>query len=242
MTTGDADDMLRRQKALLARGWFSDSSPVLDAVLSGFSSIAAYVYDLLTYASRQTRIGTASDGFLDLAAFDFFGLRIKRRPDQADESFRQLILKEIFRERVTRKGIQGAVADLTNLDVRMFEPFNARDCGGLDTGYLGFDTVGRYGAVDMPRQIFVALLNPIGAGIPNAPGMDDGLGGFDAPPEQFGDLSRVVGPVTQQNIYDTINATRAAGITAWVAIGLPPEARLDEDFVLDVSELVGPEA
>jgi hypothetical protein len=237
---GDQEDMIQRQRRLLPRGWFSDDSPVLDAVLSGFSTCAAHAYELLGYVGRQARLGTTTDGFLDLAAYDFFGLRIRRRPGQSDDSFRQTILDEIFRERVTRGGIEKAVEDLTGFDVRMFEPFNASDCGGLDTGYLGYDMRGRWGDVHMPRTILIATLNPKGAGIPNAPGYDDGLGGLDVPPEQWGDLSKVAGPVTHQDIYDAVNATRAAGVTAWVAIGLPPEAHLDEDFVLDVSELVGP--
>lgn len=241
MTTGDVDDMLARQKALLPRGWFHrDSSPILDGVLSGFSSCAAYIWDLFTYVGKQTRLATMSDGFLDLAAYDFFGLRVRRLSGQSDDVFRRIIIKEIFRERVTRKGIQQAVADLSGMEVRMFEPFNPRDTGGLDTGYLGFDVVGRFGAVDLPRQVFIALLNPVGAGIPNAPGFDNGLGGLDVAPEQLGDVSQVIGPVTHQDIYDTINMTRAAGVTAWVAIGLPTEAHLDEDFILDQSELVGP--
>lgn len=239
---GDLDDMLKRGRQLIPRGWFSDNAPVLEGVLAGFASIGQHTYELLTYVGKQTRISTATDGFLDLAAFDFFGLRVRRKPGQSDESFRALIRKEIFRERVTRKGIRDAVADLTQLEVRMFEPFNARDTGGFDTGYLGFDMAGRLGAIDLPRTCFIALLNPVGAGLPGAPGFDDGLGGIDVPPEQFGDIAKVIGPVTHQDIYDTINSTRAAGVTAWVAIGYPPEAHLDIDFQLDISELVGPPA
>lgn len=238
--TSSTDDMISRQRRLLPRGWFTDDSPVLDAVLSGFSSCASHVYELLAFVGAQTRLATVSDGFLDLAAYDFFGLRVRRRSGQSDASFRQTVLDEIFRERVTRAGIKKAVEDLTGFEARMFEPFNATDCGGLDTGFLGYDMAGRWGDINMPRTILIATLNPKGAGLPGAPGFDDGLGGLDTPPEQWGDLAKVSGPVTQQDIYDTVNATRAAGVTAWVAIGLPPEAHLDDDFVLDVSQLEGP--
>jgi len=237
--------MLRRQKATLPRGWFPDQSPTLDAVLSSFAYVASQAYSLLTYVKLQSRIKSASDGLLDLIAFDFFGLRFRRRKGQADDQFRTAILAEVFRDRVTRSGIKKAVEDLTGNEARIFEPFNATDCGGLDTGYLGFDTLGRFGAVDLPRQIFIATLNPQGAGIPDAAGFDSGWGGMDngvggvaSGLDELGDVAKIVGPVTQQDIYDTINATRAAGITAWTAIGLPPEARLDVDFTLDVSELV----
>lgn len=248
---GDSDDMLARARSLIPRGWLPDASPVADALLFGFASVASHAHALLGFARNQARIATASDGFLDLIAYDFFGLRIKRRSGQTDESFRALILREIFRERVTRAGIQQAVRDLVGFEVRAFEPFNATDCGGLDTAYLGFDMLGRFGAVDMPRQIFIATLQPVGAGIPNAGGFDDGLGGLDNAvggqnigfgSDELGDQSQVIGPVTDQDIYDTVNATRAAGVTAWVAIGLPPEAHLDTEFTLDQSELVGPPA
>lgn len=234
-----APDMLTRQKAGLPRSWFPDTSPVLDALLSGATAVFQGAYDLLLYVGQQSRLKTATGGWLDLAAYDFLGLRFRRRPGQTDDNFRAALIAEIFRERVTRRGIKKAVEDLTAVEARIFEPWNPTDCGGFDTGYLGWDMTGRWGAVDLPRQIFIALPQPVGAGIPNMGGFDGpGLGGYDTGAEEWGDLRQVVGPVTDQNIYDTINATRAAGVTAWVAIGYPPEARLDVDFILDVSELV----
>lgn len=236
-----APDMLTRQKAGLPRGWFPDVSPVLDALLTGATSVFQSSYDLLLYVGQQSRLSTASDGWLDLAAYDFLGLRFRRHSGQTDDSFRAALLAEIFRERVTRRGIEQAVEDLTGIEVRTFEPWNPTDCGGFDTGYLGWDMLGRWGAVDLPRQIFIALTQPLGAGIPNVGAFDGtGIGGFDTGAEEYGDLSQVVGPVTDQNIYDTINATRAAGITAWVAIGYQPEGHLDLDFLTDISEAIGP--
>lgn len=49
-------------------------------------------------------------------------MRSLRRAGQGDEEFRATIMAEIFRDRVTRKGIQRMVADLTGFEVRMFEP------------------------------------------------------------------------------------------------------------------------
>jgi hypothetical protein len=234
---GDQQDVLRRQRATLGSGWFPDQSPVLDAVLSGFSLVGSQAHSLLMYVRQQGRIKTASDGFLDLIAFDFFGLRVKRRNGQGDDQLRATIIAEIFRDRVTRTGIQKAVGDLTGFDVRMFEPFNARDTGGFNTPYLGWNCLGRWGSLMLPRQIFIATLNPRGAGIPNVGGFNDGHGGWDKAPGMWGSPTLIKGAVTQADVYDVINATRAMGVTPWVSIGYPPEARLDDDFILDQSLL-----
>lgn len=240
MQTVSQNEMLARLRSLLPRGWFPDVSPTLDALLFASAINLSHVYNLLSYARDQGRLATASDGWLDLLAYDFLGLRVRRAISQTDNAFRALVKREILRTRVTREGIRAAVYDLTGNEVRIFEPWNTGDTGGLDTGYLGFDMIGRFGSVDMPFCFFLATLQPVGAGIPDVGGLDNGLGGFDTNPGELGDLSQVQGAVTDQDIYDTINATRAAGVTAWVAIGLPPEAHLDDDFILDVSELVGP--
>ena len=238
----DQTALVLRLKQLAPRGWFPEtaSAPIIDGVMTAFASVAQHFLTLTVYAQAQSRIATASDGFLDVLAFDFFGFAVQRLSGQSDISFRKVILLEILRERATRAGIQKSVADLTGFDVRMFEGFNTFDTGGYDTGYLGFDMLGRWGSLDMPFQVLIATLQPIGVGIPNVGGFDSAFvaGGYDLGAEEYGDISQVSGPVTNQKIFDCINSTRAAGITCWVAIGLPPEARLDVDFALDQSELV----
>lgn len=87
MATGDQTDIFRRIKALLPQ-WFSDNTPVLDALLCGFAYATAFVYVLIAYAARQTRIKTATDGWLDMIAADFFGASLLRKPGQSDASFR----------------------------------------------------------------------------------------------------------------------------------------------------------
>ena len=46
------------------------------------------VYGLTAYARLQTRIATATDGFLDLISFDFFGRRCPGKPQESDAAFR----------------------------------------------------------------------------------------------------------------------------------------------------------
>ena len=70
---GDQNDFIARLKALLPRGWFAETAPVLTGTLAGLSAALAQVYGLISYARLQTRIVTATDAFLDLISFDFFG-------------------------------------------------------------------------------------------------------------------------------------------------------------------------
>ena len=92
MAAGDQTDILGRIKALLPFRWFPDITPVLDALLSGVAWALSFIYSLIQYAKLQTRIATASDGFLDLIAFDFFGTSLLRRQQETDVSFRGRIL------------------------------------------------------------------------------------------------------------------------------------------------------
>ncbi len=78
---------------------------MLDALLRGFAYATAFVYVLIAYAARQTRIKTATDGWLDMIAADFFGASLLRKPGQSDASFRARILADLFREQATRNGL-----------------------------------------------------------------------------------------------------------------------------------------
>lgn len=239
MSTGDAPNILARLKAVLPQSWFPDTSPVLDGLLTGFATVGSFVYGLIAYARLQTRVQTATDGFLDLAAFDFFGLRVRRKQSQSDASLRALIQAEVLRERATRFGIQHAVEDLTGNPVRVFETFNPQDSGGWGTYAFAFDMAGYWGSSSYPYTMFLDVVQPNGAGIPNLAGLDSSYSGWGAGYFYLADLSLVTGAVTDQDIYDTVEATRAAGILTWVRIGQPPVVggRLDIDFVLDFTLL-----
>lgn len=238
MAIGDGDNILSRLKSVLP-AWWPQLTPILDAVLSGFATIGARGYAILQYARLQTRIATATDGFLDIAAFDFFGLRVRRRVSQSDSVLRKVIRDEVLRTRGTRPGIAKALLDLTGSPASIFEAYYAYDTGGWDTFSLAYDQFGAYGSRDLPYQMFINVVQPIGAGVPNVAGYDTSWaawgGGFSA----YIDQTDITGTVTDQDIYDTIEATRAAGMTCWVNIGYPPTigAHIDVDFVLDQSEL-----
>lgn len=136
MATGDLNDLRSRIKATLPR-WFADSSPILDAVLSGAAQALSFVYSLYLYAQMQTRIKTATDGWLDLIAGDFFGTRILRRANQSDASFRAIIIANLFRERATRTALIQVLTDLTGRAPVLIEPQQPGDTGA----YGGTDAI-----------------------------------------------------------------------------------------------------
>jgi hypothetical protein len=152
---GDQGDILNRLKAALPP-WFGTNTPIMDAVLSGPSSVLSGIYSLIKYATLQTRIGTATDGWLDLIARDFFARGFQRRLNEPDAAYQARILAEIVRPRVTRAAISKAMLDLTGTAPIIFEPARVFDtgafgtspptfvCGGAglpDTGLTGDSTI-----------------------------------------------------------------------------------------------------
>lgn len=215
----NAENMLARLKSLTPYRWFSETARVRDAVFGGVADSLAWCYAFLQYAAQQTRLATMSDQYLDLMAIDFFGLRIFRRAGQSDDSFRATILKEIFRPRGTKGALILALTDLTTHTPKIFEPTNPQDTGGWGVMFA-FNAAGRWGA-NMPRTVLIDAYEPPGSGIPNMAGLDTPQAGWGAGSFALADLKMVTGPVTNQDIYDTIEATRAAGVTTWVSISSP---------------------
>ena len=69
---GDSQDFLARLKSTLPTRWFADETPVLDALLAGFSRAWSSLYTLLSLTSLQARVATVTDDMLDGASADFF--------------------------------------------------------------------------------------------------------------------------------------------------------------------------
>lgn len=223
--TGDSDDMLARIKATLP-GWFPSSSPILDGVLSAFANVASWVYGLIVYAKAQTRILTATDGWLDLIAFDFFGRRVQRG-SRTDVAFRTAIIAELFRPRNTRQAIIDVLTALTGNVPDIFEPARPQDTGayapgpsGDGRGYgLAYGIAGGYGSLLMPYEILVTAHRSPSGGIPNVIGYGASAGGYSTPSTfEYGNMGMIQGALTDADIYSAVDNVRAAGITAWVRI------------------------
>lgn len=216
MNTGDANDMQARLRAWLPP-WFPDNAPILDGVLAGAGAGLSFGYSLLQFAKAQGRIGTATDGWLDMAAWDYFGAAFTRRRGEGDPLFCARVLKELLRPRQTRAAVTQALQDLTGAVPQIFEPWNPADCGAYGFSNFAYGVAGCYGSLELPNQIFVTAVLADGPGVPNVPGYDVGPFGYDVAGEYI-DLSQVTGPITDAEIYKTVAQVVAAGVTAWVAI------------------------
>jgi hypothetical protein len=219
MATGDTQDITARLKGLLPNGWFRGPSPVLDAILSGIATALAAAYSLFAYVRLQTRVATATDGFLDLIALDYFGGALKRRLRESDDSYRARILAALLAEKGTRQGLIRTLVALTGRTPVVFEPERPADTGGYGVGGVGYGVAGGYGALTAPYQAFVTAFRPVGQGIPNLGGYSSGVGGYSVGGQlAYADLSQVQGAVTDADIYEAISDVIEAGTIAWTAI------------------------
>jgi len=216
--TGDQQDVFNRLKSALPP-WFGDSSPFLDAVLQGLAWAGSFIYSLYAYAVLQTRILTATDGWLDVIAADFFGTNLLRKTNQSDASFRNQIVINIFRERATRNAIVKVLQDLTGRTPIIYEPLRARDTGGYGIA-CGYGVAGAYGSkVVGPFQAWVTAFRPLGTGIPYVNGYGNPAGGYGVPSRAvYASLNMVQGGVSDADIYAAIDGVKPVGTTIWARI------------------------
>jgi hypothetical protein len=219
MTAGTQSDIVTRIKAVLPNGWFSGSTPILDGVLNGIASALAQVYNLTSYARLQTRIATATDGFLDLISFDYFGTSYPRKPMESDSAFRGRIQAELFLERGTRHGLIRALQILTGRTPKVFEPARPADTGGYCTNSMGYGVAGGYGSVLLPFQAFVIAYRPVGQGIPFVAGYGNPEGAYGTPSQiEYANQSLIQGAVTDADIYAAISSVAPVATIIWTRI------------------------
>jgi len=227
MATGDVNDQLNRLKSTLPP-WFGDTNPILTALLKAAATALAFVYGLVVYARLQTRIMTATGGWLDLIAQDFFGPEVSRAPGESDTSFRNEVVVNLFRERGTRRAIATVLTDLTGIEPEIFEPNRLQDTGAYNSPTIGYSVAGGYGSLLLPYQAFVTAYRPATSGIPNVAGYGISTGGYSTPSEaEYTSVSMVQSEVTDADIYAAVDGVKPAGTIAWVRIGndnnqLPP--------------------
>src|SRR5579883_2162004 len=100
MATGDVQDIINRLRSVMPP-WFPSNGPVVTALLTGLATSGSFIYGYIQFMRTQSRIATASGGFLDLIANDYFGTNFLRRAAEPDSVYRARILKELLRPRVT---------------------------------------------------------------------------------------------------------------------------------------------
>ncbi|MDY3551394.1 hypothetical protein R5W24_000470 [Gemmata sp. JC717] len=212
-------EFVDRIKALLPGGWFREQTPTLDGVLNGIAWALSAAHTLTEYARQQCRIRTATDGFLDLIALDYFGGALPRRLLEPDATYRARILAALFPEKGTRRGLVRTLEVLTGRTPWVFEPRRPADTGGYRAGGAGYGAGGGYGSVESDFQAFVVAYRPIGQGIPLLGGYRSSVGGYGVGSQlSYASLSQVQGAVTDADIYAAVDGVKPAGTTVWTRI------------------------
>lgn len=219
MATGDQKDIFNRLKALLPPTWFDANSPFLDGVLTACAQALAWCYSLYVYAKIQTRISTATDGWLDLAAYDFFGTNVQRSAGQSDDLFRNQMKISLFRERGTRQAIIDILEDMTGKTPYIFEPQRPMDTGSYGGPMIGYGVAGGYGSLMLPYQAFVTAYRPSGSGIPYIAGYSSTPSGYSvASRGEYASQSMITGSITDVQVYEAIAAVKMEGTLVWVRL------------------------
>lgn len=219
MATGDQADIVFRLKAALPNGWFQDATPILDAVLNGIAWPLARIYSLTNYARQQTRVATATDGFLDLISFDFFGALLPRFLQESDSAFVTRIKAQLFLERATRHGLIRALQILTGRTPLVFEPANPFDTSGWNQGTFAYNTAGGWGNLSLPYQAFVTAYRPNGQGIPNIAGWGNPQGALNTGSQaEYVNPDMIAGAITDASIYALIASVQPEGTIVWTRI------------------------
>lgn len=223
---GDSQDIVLRLKHVLPLRWFPDDTPVLDSLLNGLGWAWAFLYDSVQYVRLQTRLSTAEGIWLDIAAKDYFGDRVKRRSGQGDELFRRKLQRDLVRERGTRSAILSILLDLTGQLPGIFEPANPSDTGGYGGtvqigGGIAYGVAGGWGSLNLPFQCFITAYRPTGAGIASVAGWAGFAGGYGVGSIEYASLSMISGRVTDSDIYAAIADVLPVGAIGWARIASP---------------------
>lgn len=196
--------------------WFGNlaETPNINAFIQGYAESAKYCNALKDFVKQQTRIRTSTGGFLDLAAQDYFGNKLRRRTGENDLSYRRRILSNLLAERVTRTGLYKALLNLTGRPPVMFEPWNGGDTCWLNGGWaLNYNCLGG-NFQQWAYQGFIIVYRPITNGnfknALNNPTYSLNDGFILQPKEQ---------PyITDDDILDLIARFKAEGVKIWTYI------------------------
>ena len=216
MAIGDQQDMLTRLRALMPKSWFPVSAPNESAKLSGAAWALSTAYAQLAYVALQTRIKSATDGWLDIISADFFGTRLPRLTNEQDEPFRARILANLFVKGPRRVDMINVLTLLTGRAPAIFEPSNADDSGAWDAPFYwdaGVSAGGAWGD-PLPYQSFITVYRPSQALV--------SLGEWDAwrfAWDAYGAWSdSSPNAITDAALIAAVESTRALATIVWMRI------------------------
>jgi len=214
---GDTQDMLARLKATLPKSWFPDSTPILDGLLSGLAQLWSHLYGQLGFTRLQTRIATATGGFLNAISKDFLGSLLPRRLSEPDAAYRVRIQSELVRERNTRAAVVSVLTDLTGRVPLVFEPSRPADTGGYHIA-SGYGLAGGWGSLALPYQCFVTAYRAQSSGISTIAGYGGPNGGYGAGAIEYASLSMIQGQISDSDIEAAIARVMPCSAIAWTRI------------------------
>lgn len=225
--TGDLSDFVARLRAVLPKRWFGDQTPNLIALLSSMATPWVWLYSLLSYVILQTRIGTATDNWLDIIALDFFGSGLCRHGGEGDVSYRTRILGTLLRTAASRSAISACMEQITGSEPAIFEPSNCGDAGAYTTlangaappGFgLAYGVTGGWGNLDLPYQFFITITRPPTPGVGLLAGYGTDAAGYGGGSIAYVDLATLPGQVTDEEIQDTLSSLLPVNSVAWLRI------------------------
>ncbi len=224
---GDVADISGRLRALLPNRWFPDQSPNLEAILTCLATPWAWLYQLVQYVIRQTRLKTAREQWLDLIALDFFGASLRREPGETDTSYRGRIEWALVQEAATRGAVSANLARLTGSPPGIFEPTNCADTGAYGSGTLralpaysgmAYGAAGGWGSLLLPFQFFLEVRRPAMNGVSALAGYRTGGGGYGLGNLAYVDLASLSGSVTDKDIEMCLRRSLPINSIAWLRI------------------------
>lgn len=254
MALGDLANVFSRIKRVLPPGWFTESgsasgtpqskTPILDAILSGPAELGSWAYSLFSGIQTQTRLATATGGWLDIASTDLLGSSLLRLAGETDDAFRTRIKANLFLKANTRSAVQTALANLTGAAVRVVEPWQPNDTGVWDgSAFYDIDTAANpaeYADPSLRYQAFIKCVLPVATSANPAPAGDayDTNTFFDTTTGWYWDASAPFGAGATL-VYGLIQRLKVFGTKIWVQFVPPPGT--GNPFTLDTSSLSGPD-
>ena len=209
--------MLERLRALMPKSWLPVVAPNEEAKLSGPAWALSTAYAQITYIALQTRIKTATDGWLDIISADFFGTALPRLTNETDAAFRSRILANLFVKGPTRANMSNVLTLLTGKAPTIFEPSNATDSGGWSAGGMYWAATGAWGS-PRPYQAFVTVYRPdqsmVSIGEWNTWRLAWGAYG--------GWSSATPKAITDATLIAAVESTRPLGTVMWMRIANAP--------------------
>jgi hypothetical protein len=224
---GELTDFVSRLWAVLPKRWFAKQSPNLEALLTSIATPWAWLYGLITYVVTQTRLATATDGWLDLISNDYFGSRLPRKSSEGDLAYRTRIQALMLRDAATRSAVVAGLQSLVGAAPTIFEPANTTDTGSYGSATEGLVTLGTgmayghaggWGSLQLPLQFFVTASRPATPGVSLLAGYGTPGGGYGEGAMSYVDLSLLPGHVSDGDIQATLCSLLPINAMAWLKI------------------------